>query len=801
MSFALNFHRITFFDTSNLDNLSLSNVKSFFLFQRFLKDFSFAVMSNKDNNLRRFDRYAIDLERKILWADGVIVDLPVKAVELLCVLVERAGNVVPKNELLDQVWQDAFVEEGVLPQNVYLLRKTFKQYASAENLIQTVPRRGYRFTGELTESYPRGTLTIERELVEQSFETETAMSESEIALIARNLDVSDSVSAVSGRADSHSGLTRNRQRFSYFTLLPVAAVLLVTVAAIYIGLPPSEVISVESKDFGDLKYKRITVSGRAFMAGLSPDDQNVAYVVHTPDDKYGLLLHHLPTASEAVILAPQELHLFSIQFSPDGNYIYYSGQNRTRRNSIYRIPLYGGSPQLVTDQLAHCFSLSPDGEWLAFYRRVPDSETHHLDICRSSDCSERRTVGTRGNGSGFIIWGASPSWFPDGSKLLAAAFTKDPNDGRARRHLVEIDLNTGQQDDVLSPDWFGVHQAYWTKSGKEIILLVRENAGDPVQIWTLNYPSGEAQRITNDANDYREFRPASDLSFILTATWTRSDNLFLIPVDDSQNAIQLTFDVGASNGASGIKWTPDGREIIYTKNGKNGIGNLWRLDLQTMKDSQITFDESSAQNSIDVSPDGRFVVFGSNRTGRSHVWQIDLDGKNLRQITNGSGEGDPAFSPDGKWLYYGGKGLWKIPIEGGDPVRVLEHTPRFPNFSPTDPTRFVAHFYDLKETQGQPYKIGLFSEIDPTQPKILPMTRSPLDWKRDGSGIYYGSNGETFGNIWFMPIDGKNPLQITKFTDQVISNFSLSPDGKTFAVSRGSIVGNIMKIQLRNTGR
>ncbi len=758
-------------------------------------------MSNKDNNLRRFDRYVIDLERKILWADGAIVDLPVKAVELLCVLIDRAGDVVSKSELLDQVWRDAFVEEGVLPQNVYLLRKTFKQYGSEENLIQTIPRRGYRFTGEWLKLNHRGTLTIEREVIEQSFARETELSESEFELVASDLDVSDHVSVVSRRPDAPISLIRSRPRLLYFALLSFSIVLLAALAALYMGFQTPDAVSVQSQGFGDLRYDRITASGRAYMAGLSPDDQNVAYVVHTPDNKYGLFLHHLQTGSETVILAPQELHLFSIQFSPDGNYIYYSGQSGTKRNSVYRIPIYGGSPQMVTDQLAHCFSLSPDGEWLALYRRIPDSETHHLDICRSDDCSERRTLATRGNGSGFIIWGASPSWFPDGSKLLAAASTKDPNDGRAKRHLVEIDLNTGQQDDVPSPDWFGVHQAYWTKGGKEIVLLARENAGDPVQIWTLDYPSGKAQRITNDANDYREFRPASDLSFILTATWTRSDNLFLIPVDDPQNANQLTFDVGASNGASGIKWTPDGREIIYTKANRHGIGNLWRLDPQTMEDVQITFDKSAAQVSIDVSPDGRSVVFGSNRAGRSHIWQIDLDGKNLRQITNGGGEGDPAFSPDGKWLYYGGNGLWKIPIEGGDPVRVLDHTPRFPNFSPTDPARFVVHFYDHKEREGQPYKIGLYSETDPTQPQILPIPKSPLDWKRDGSGIYFGHNGESFGNIWFIPIHGQNPIQITKFTDQVISNFSLSTDGKTFAVSRGSIVGNVLKIQLQYTDR
>ncbi|MEQ1924107.1 MAG: winged helix-turn-helix domain-containing protein, partial [Pyrinomonadaceae bacterium] len=101
-------------------------------------------MSSARNNLHQAARFEIDLAKRFLWVDGRPAELPVKAVELLCVLVEKSGEVASKEELLDRVWTYSFVEEGVLPQNVYLLRRFFQQNGYADDPIQTVPRRGYR---------------------------------------------------------------------------------------------------------------------------------------------------------------------------------------------------------------------------------------------------------------------------------------------------------------------------------------------------------------------------------------------------------------------------------------------------------------------------------------------------------------------------------------------------------------------------------------------------------------------------------------------------------------------------------
>ena len=74
-----------------------------------------------------------------------------KAVETLVVLVENAGNLVEKDELMQRVWPDAFVEEVNLAKNVFFLRKLLGGAEGGQEFIETVPKRGYRFVAEVTE--------------------------------------------------------------------------------------------------------------------------------------------------------------------------------------------------------------------------------------------------------------------------------------------------------------------------------------------------------------------------------------------------------------------------------------------------------------------------------------------------------------------------------------------------------------------------------------------------------------------------------------------------------------------------
>lgn len=108
-------------------------------------------MVNGASKLREFGRFRLDVKKRVLWCGDQPVNLPLKEIELLCVLTESSGQVITKDEIIGQVWPDSFVEESNLTRHIYLLRKTLKEYGESEDLIQTVPRRGYRFTGKLRE--------------------------------------------------------------------------------------------------------------------------------------------------------------------------------------------------------------------------------------------------------------------------------------------------------------------------------------------------------------------------------------------------------------------------------------------------------------------------------------------------------------------------------------------------------------------------------------------------------------------------------------------------------------------------
>ncbi len=127
-------------------------------------------MTNKNGHLREFGKFRLDAEKRVLWCGDQPVNLALKEIEMLCVLTENGGGeVVTRNEMLERVWQNSFVEESNLSRHIYVLRKTFKDFGETGELIQTVPRRGYRFAGEVRETKNGGSeIIIERHAVSRT---------------------------------------------------------------------------------------------------------------------------------------------------------------------------------------------------------------------------------------------------------------------------------------------------------------------------------------------------------------------------------------------------------------------------------------------------------------------------------------------------------------------------------------------------------------------------------------------------------------------------------------------------------
>ena len=98
-----------------------------------------------------FGQFRLDAVDKVLLKDQHPVPLTPKALDTLLALVGRHGHLVTKEDLLQRVWPDAFVEEINLAQNISVLRRTLGEGVGTERFIETVPKRGYRFVAPVTE--------------------------------------------------------------------------------------------------------------------------------------------------------------------------------------------------------------------------------------------------------------------------------------------------------------------------------------------------------------------------------------------------------------------------------------------------------------------------------------------------------------------------------------------------------------------------------------------------------------------------------------------------------------------------
>src|SRR6185436_16131245 len=108
-------------------------------------------MSRQIRHVYEFGPFRLDPEKPCLWRDGEPVSLTPKAVETLLVLVRQNGKLVEREQLMNAIWPDTFVEDTNLNFNVSMLRKALGTDAEGEQYIKTVPRHGYRFSADVRE--------------------------------------------------------------------------------------------------------------------------------------------------------------------------------------------------------------------------------------------------------------------------------------------------------------------------------------------------------------------------------------------------------------------------------------------------------------------------------------------------------------------------------------------------------------------------------------------------------------------------------------------------------------------------
>jgi len=555
--------------------------------------------------------------------------------------------------------------------------------------------------------------------------------------------------------------------------------------------------------FASFKLTRLTGTGKATHAAISPDGN---YVVHVVNDsgKQSLWVRQVATSSNVQIVPPAEVNYWGITFSRDGNYIYYVFRPRGAGvGFLFRVPTLGGSPVKLVGDIDSPVTLSPDGKQIAFVRWNPRQGDNAVWIANIDGSAERKLAMRKdpemfGAPADSFNEGSGPSWSPDG-KIIACSLTTTEN-GVKSRNIVAINATDGSQRLVSSQKWASIGRLTWLTSGVGLLLTARDQASRPYnQIWYLSYANGQARQVTNDLSNYTDVTLTSQSSTIAVIQSDLLSHVWVAPEGDAGRARQI----GSSQyeGVGGVAIGPDGRIVYVSAVGGNNL-DIWIAGADGSNARQLTSDAYAEINPA-VSPDGRYIVFASNRMSDYHLWRINIDGTDARQLTNGDGELSAGFASDGRWIiYYSVRGrdfLWKMPVEGGNAIKLGDFDSSWPTVSPDG--RYIAAWtfsdYVQEGLTASRNQLLILSFETGQAVKVLevPQTSqstSNLQWTGDGRAVMFVDARSGVANIWSQPIDGGAPKQLTSFKSDLITSFAWSRDGKELVCSRGSVTSDVV---------
>lgn len=702
------------------------------------------AMSNDHKRFYEFGDFRIDAEKRLLRRNGELITLPPKVFDTLALLVSRSGEVLTKSEMLDEIWHDAFVEEGNLTQNIYLLRRTLGKTAEGKDWIETLPRKGYVFTGDVNGHEP------------------------------------DEKTATKPKNDT--------ARFGWKMPYVVFAVLLLVGSAAFFVYAAFNSRGKESGSGREISLQKLTFSGDVEFSAIAPDGNSFAFT------RNGRLFVQQAESSDArEIVLPQNQKAGFVQFSPDGSSILFRDQRRFyRTGNVFSLPLNSAKPEKVIENVWSGFGFSPDGRRVAFIRDIPEESRHQLIVKDLVSKGER--VLSELTGQSRFIFISGPAWSPDARHIAAATLKLETRTPRTQ--LSVFDVDSGTSEDFAPPQLRQFEQAVWMPDGSSIAVIARE-AQKFFQVWAITYPLGKVTRITNDLNSYRQLSISTDGKRLLSANYQIYAHVWAAQADNLREQRQLTFGNLDRDGTIGMAWLNDG-SIVYSSRVFGNV-DLWRAGPSELEKAQLTREAGEVNSYPQLAPDGRTIYFSSNRTGTTQIWQMRAgDGGEQTQITFGEKETNelPQVSPDGKWLYFVKKtatetAIWRrsfvdnasemLPIDG----RVTPES--FLAMSPDGRYLATCNLTSKSEegADAESFQIAIVSTERRERPRVISIPREWMTWSPDGSSIDYAEYVDGNSRVLRMRLDGSGPGLLVDLPGEFVSGLKWKQDGTSLAISRG----------------
>ncbi len=534
-----------------------------------------------------------------------------------------------------------------------------------------------------------------------------------------------------------------------------------------------------------LRY--VSYSGRDGAPALSRDGRLLAFVSRRTGAPR-IWVQVVGSREAALTDGPDE----APRISPDGTAILFVRDEGTRR-SLYRVPVVGGPPRKVIDDAAEG-DWSPDGRRIVFVRIAAEGgRTRSLLGTAAADGGEPRELARVDD---RVL--RSPRWSPDGSRIAARV---GPLQGQMDPELALFDAKSGARRKLpVSQRQGQVYGLSWRSPGELVYAEVSgATAAGSSRVLALDVESGDARTVFTLPGrvalvDAAGARIAADVL-------SNRQTLRELPLEGASGGRPFeALPPGRPLTHAGAEdrqpaYSPDGRLLVFSSN-RTGNLDLWLLDTTSGEERQLTDDTADDWDPA-FTPDGRSLLWSTNRGGHFEIWQMAVDGSGARQLTSdGADAENPTTTPDGRWVVYNSfnpkkSGVWKVRADGTGAERLVDGATTLPEVSPDGRhVLFVTDYVGRKSGVLRAVRVAdgevvfstafPYAQLNDGRPRWLPGSRAFAFVARDGAGV---------SGIFVQPFapgrdtaTQRRPLAGFE-AEAPVESFGISPDGTRLAVS------------------
>jgi Tol biopolymer transport system component/DNA-binding winged helix-turn-helix (wHTH) protein len=709
-----------------------------------------------------FDRFEVDLTSGRLLKNGRRIRLQPQPFRMLELMLQRPGELITREEVCRALWNsDTFVEfDHSLGTAVNKIREALDDSAENPKFVETLPRRGYRFIGQLTVDTPANAILAPSVATPLIPPTNGHSSFQDLLQTPTNAPSQPALQAV--------------VRPSARRAASVTAIVTIAVLAVLFSFRWSR--SGRARSDADVRVSPFTaLPGDETSPAFSPDGSRIAFAWNgdAASGGQGYDLYVKTVGSETVLrLTNHPSEWISLAWSPDGTEIAFH-RMAGPDTGIYVVSALGGPERKlhathVPYLVAAPISWSPDGKWIAFGDALPDQAADRMFLLSPVTLETLPIPHHRS-----CLHEAVPTFSRRGDKLAYLCV----------HSLMDIEVDT-----VVPFQWEPTRIAGYAGAGAGLVwaaddlgLLFSHGADDGAVLDEFMFGDGSLRRLTFARDPHwPTISPVGDR----LAYSSSSDKVNIYRRDLSHPSSPAVALSSSTREQENPQYSPDGKRIAFASS-RGGSREIWRSDPDGTNLLQISALKGYATRP-QWSPDGKKIVFGTHQGDRQEIFVVDVaEGVPRKLETNVLNISMPSWSRDGKSIYFRsfeplGHKIFRCPATGGDATPLLTGTDAT---SPQESPDGAALYYTARNFNTALIKLALSDGSSESPVEGMPSINDENQWVVVTGGVYFVP-AQAPKSLCYFDFATKRTRVVFENQMPLADGLSLSPDGRTLLYSQ-----------------